>query len=411
MNDKKGFNFFLLLSGYFDLVSHSLLHRKLRASLTIVGIVIGISIVLTLVFLGNGLQSSITGQLQQFGTDLIFVLPSDASNPLAGATAGGKFSEDDVRAVAATKGAMSVMPIIRNYLITANYRGEEKSLAIEARPRDLIESFLVQSLGIKLAEGRWMLNEDSREVVLGANVAARGFRQPVQVGDTIDFRGHRITVVGILQTFGDQTRDNLIIMTVGLFQRLTGVRGDYDAMLVKIEQGQDIEAVGRNLEDTLSRQTDLEDYTVLTPSKSQQVVGNVVGTVQSALFLIASVAVIVAGIGVMNTMYTAVLERTREIGVMKSVGAKGWHIMTVFILESMLLGGFGGLIGTIGGAGLAETVAALARARGFTFFQAAIDLKTIVYVLVFTLIVGVLAGILPAREAARKKPVDALRYR
>lgn len=408
---KAVFSFTRLLGGYFRLVTHSLLHRRLRASLTIVGIVIGISIVLTLVFLGNGLQSSITGQLQQFGTDLIFILPSDASNPLAGATSGGKFSEDDVRAVEATKGATSVMPIIRNYLISADFRGEKKTVGVEARPRDLIESFLVQSLGIKLAEGRWMLNEDSREVVLGSNVAANGFREPVRIGDTIDFRGHRITVVGILQKFGDQTRDNLIIMTVGLFQLLTGQRGGYDGMLVKVEQGQDIEAVGRNLEDTLSGQTDLADYTVLTPSKSQQVVGTVVGTVQSALFLIASVAVLVAGIGVMNTMYTSVLERTREIGVMKSIGAKGWHIKMVFVLESMLLGGCGGLIGTLGGAALAELVAALARAKGFTFFQAAIDLPTIAYVLAFTLVIGVLAGILPAREAARKRPVEALRYR
>ena len=408
---KPSFSLPRLLDGYLGLVTHSLLHRKLRASLTIVGIVIGISIVLTLVFLGNGLQSSITGQLQQFGTDLIFVLPTDAANPLAGATSGGKFSEDDVRAVQATKGALSVMPIIRNYLINADFRGEKKTVSIEARPRDLIQSFLVESLGIKLGQGRWMLNEDSREIVLGSNVAANGFREPVRVGDTIDFRGHRLTVVGILESFGDQTRDNLIVMTVGLFQLLTGQRGGYDAMLVKVESGQDIEAVGRTLEDTLSRQSDVQNFTVLTPSKAQQVVGNVVGTVQSALFLIASVAVIVAGIGVMNTMYTAVLERTREIGVMKSVGAKGWHIMTVFILESMLLGGFGGLIGTLGGAALAELVAAVARAKGFTFFQAAIDLPTIVYVMAFTILAGVLAGILPAREAARKRPVEALRYR
>jgi len=182
-------------------------------------------------------------------------------------------------------------------------------------------------------------------------------------------------------------------------------------MLVKIETGRDIEAVGRDLEDALSRQRDLEEYSVLTPAKSQQVVGNVVGTVQSALFLIASVAVIVAGIGVMNTMYTSVLERTREIGVMKSVGAKGWHVMTVFIMESMLLGGVGGFLGVAGGGGLALLVAAIARAKGFDFFRAAIDLPTIVFVLVFTLAVGVLAGILPAREAARKRPVDALRYR
>ena len=400
-----------LLSGYFRLVTHSLLHRRLRASLTIVGIVIGISIVLTLVFLGNGLQKSITGQLQQFGTDLIFVLPHDAANPLAGATSGGKFRNDDVEAAADVAGVLSVMPIVSGYQIPANFRGDEKTVSIEARSRDLIQLFLVESLGIELAEGRWMADDQSREMVLGATIAAKGFREPIRVGDTIDFRGHRVAVTGILAPFGDSTRDNMALMTIGLFEKLTGVRDEYGGMLVKIETGMDIEAVGRDLDDALSRQRDLEEYSVLTPAKSQQVVGNVVGTVQSALFLIASVAVIVAGIGVMNTMYTSVLERTREIGVMKSVGAKGWHVMTVFIMESMLLGGVGGFLGVVGGGGLALIVAALARARGFDFFRAAIDLPTIVYVLFFTMAVGVLAGILPAREAARRKPVDALRYR
>lgn len=409
MNDR--FSFIRLLTGYFRLVTHSLLHRRLRASLTIVGIVLGISIVLTLVFLGNGLQKSITGQLQQFGTDLIFTLPYDASNPFAQGTSGGKFTEDDAEAARDVEGVVAVMPIVSSYLIPANFRGDEKTVSIEARERDLIQLFLVESLGIELAEGRWMSDDESRELVLGATIADKGFREPVRVGDTIDFRGSRVTVTGILAPFGDSQRDNMVLMTIGLFERLTGVRDDYSGMLIKVENGRDIEAVGRDLDDAFAGQRDLEDYSVLTPAASQQIVGNIVGTVQSALFLIASVAVIVAGIGVMNTMYTSVLERTREIGVMKSVGAKGWHIMSVFVLESMLLGGAGGLLGTLGGAGLALLVAAIARWQGFDFFSASVDLATIVFVLAFTMAVGILAGILPAREAARRKPVDALRYR
>ncbi len=405
------FAFIRLLDGYFRLVTHSLLHRRLRASLTIVGIVIGISIVLTLVFLGNGLQKSITGQLQQFGTDLIFNLPYDASNPFGGATSGGKFTDDDVEAAADVEGVLRVMPIVSSYQVPANFRGDEKTVSIEARPRDLIQLFLVESLGIELAQGRWMDGDDAREMVLGATIAEKGFREPVRVGDTVDFRGQRVEVVGILAPFGDRTRDNMALMTIGLFENLTGVRGDYDGMLVKIETGRDIDAVGRGLEDAFAGQDDLEEFSVLTPAASQQIVGNIVGTVQSALFLIASVAVVVAGIGVMNTMYTSVLERTREIGVMKSVGAKGWHVMLVFVMESMLLGGVGGFLGVVGGGGLALLVAFIARARGFDFFAASIDLATVVFVLAFTMVVGVLAGILPAREAAKKRPVEALRYR
>src|SRR5688572_2770495 len=106
MNDR--FSLARLLTGYFRLVTHSLLHRRLRASLTVVGIVLGISIVLTLVFLGNGLQKSIVGQLQQFGTDLIFTLPYDATNPFAQGTSGGKFTEDDAEAARDVEGVVAV---------------------------------------------------------------------------------------------------------------------------------------------------------------------------------------------------------------------------------------------------------------------------------------------------------------
>lgn len=398
-------------AGYFRLVTHSLLHRKLRASLTVVGVVIGISIVLTLVFLGNGLQRSIIGQLRQFGSDLIFVLTHEAADPFAGLLSGGEFTDDDVDAARRTSGVASVSPIITNRLVSARFRGEDKTISLEARERALIQEFLVESVGVRLAEGDWMAREDSREAVIGANFASSLFREPIRVGDPIDVYGRRLVVAGILEPFGDRTRDNIAIVTIETFRHLSGERGGYGGMLVKIEPGRDIEAVGRGLEESLSRREDLEEFTVLTPARSEEVVSGVIGTVQAALFLIAAVAVLVAGIGVLNVMYTSVLERTREIGIMRSVGARSGDVMSVFLFESAVLGLAGGAVGTAGGAGLAELVAFLARRRGFGFFEAAADLRTIVFVLAFTMIVGLAAGVLPALQAARKRPVEALRYR
>jgi len=405
------FSIMRLLRGYFRLVTHSLLHRVLRASLTVVGIVIGISIVLALVFLGNGLQKGITGQLQQLGNDLIFSLPSDAANPLAGVTGGGEFNDEHVEALERIEGVQLVMPIVSSYHTIAKFRGEEKTVSIDARPREMIEEVVVKSQGIKLAEGRWMEQDDAREIVVGHNIANEVFRDPIKVGDSIDVLGRRLEVVGILEKFGDSQRDNFFIMTMFLFQQLSGEKDGYGGILTKVENSEDIEFVGREMDYVLSLQDDLEKYSVLTPDRSEEVISSVIGTVQTALFLIASVAVIVAGIGVMNTMYTAVLERTREIGIMKSVGAKSWHIMLVFLMESMIIGGIGGILGLLGGAGFAELIAWIARRKGFSFFESAIDLPTIVFVLVFTMAVGLFAGVLPARQAAKKKPVDALRYR
>lgn len=407
----KSFSLTRLLSGYFRLVTHSLLHRMLRASLTVVGIVIGISIVLSLVFLGNGLQQGITGQLQQLGNDLIFSLPSEAANPLAASTGGGEFNDDHVEALERIDGIQLVMPIVTGHRTVAKFRGEEKTVSIDARPREMIQEILVESQGIKVAEGRWMEHDTAREIVIGHNIATEVFRDQIKAGDSIDVLGRRLEVVGILGEFGDPARDNLFVMLTPLYEQLSGQRGSYGGILTKVENYEDIEFIGQEMDYVLSLQDDLEKYSVLTPDRSEEVISSVIGTVQSALFLIASVAVIVAGIGVMNTMYTAVLERTREVGIMKSVGAKSWHIMLVFLMESMIIGMIGGMLGLIGGAGFAELIAWIARRRGFSFFESAVDLPTIVFVLVFTMAVGLFAGVLPARQAAKKKPVEALRYR
>ena len=400
-----------LLAGYARLVTHSLLHRMLRASLTVVGIVIGISIVLTLVFLGNGLQKGITGQLQQFGSDLIFLLPAEAGNPLSGLTGRGRFEEEHLEAVRGVPGVLLAMPIVTAERATAVFRGEEKTVSLEPRPLEMIQEIIVESQGIDVEEGRWMASEDAREIVLGYEAARRGFREPVRVGDTIDIGSRRLEVVGLLRKFGDSTRDNAFLMTIDLYRTVTGKIPTYGGILTKVDTAYDIEEIGDDIDFALSRQRDLEEYSVLTPARSEEVISGVIGTVQSALFLIAAVAVIVAGVGVMNTMYTSVLERTREIGIMKAVGAKGWHVMLVFLMESMIIGGIGGILGILGGAALAELVAWIARARGFGFFQSSVDVATIVFVAGFTMVVGLLAGVLPARQAAKQKPVDSLRYR
>lgn len=400
----------MLLRGYVRMVTHSLLHRLLRASLTVTGIVIGIAIVLTLVFLGNGLQKGITAQLQQLGSDLIFILPSDAGNPLAGLTGRGTFNDDHIEAIENTPGVLLAMPIITTAPETVIYRGEEQTINLTPRPLELIQEILVESQGFEVAEGRWLNSNDAREVVLGYSIARDGFRDAIRVGDTIDVGGRRLEVVGLLEEFGDAARDNFVLITIDLYRKITGDIPDYGGALAKADPSYDIERIGDDLEYVLSRQDDLEEYSVLTPDRSAKVIGDVIGTIQAALFLIASVAVIVAGVGVMNSMYTSVLERTREVGLMRAVGAKGWHIMLIFMMESLIIGAVGGVLGILGGAGLAEFVAWLARRQGFDFFQSSADVKTIIFVTGFTMLIGLLAGVLPAREAARHKPVDALRY-
>ena len=154
-----------------------------------------------------------------------------------------------------------------------------------------------------------------------------------------------------------------------------------------------------------------EDFEIQTPEQFAEAFGVVLDMVQIVLIGIASIALLVGGFGMMNTMYTAVLQRTREIGIMKAIGARNEHILYLFLVESGLYGFFGGLIGIVLGIGFAKLVElAFIVAVGPAFLSIKIDWLLVIGTLIFSFLIGVLSGIAPARRASKLNPVDSLRY-
>lgn len=398
-------------AGFFRLIWRSLLHRKLRASLTVVGIVIGISVVVALQFLGDGLRVSVTSQLRQFGSDLIFAFPHDISNPVGGLAGGGEFNDRHWDAIRDAPGVVFVMPTVEAELVKGEFNGEKKAIALHAQPWELIAAIFEESQGFRIREGSWPVRENAREVVLGDTFAQKAFKSEVRTGDTLSVRGRNYRVAGVLAKTGEQNHDNSVFVSLEALKTLTGKRGAYSAFIIKIERGADPEAASEGVSDILRRQKDLEEFAVLTPDKAGRIVSNVIGAIELVLFLVAAVAVVIGGVGIMNTMYTSVVERTREIGIMKAVGAGDRQVLALFLLESGLIGTIGGAVGVVGGAGLAALVAAAARARGFAFFESGFSAGTVLWMLAFALIIGAVSGVAPARQAARLKPADALRHR
>ena len=184
----------------------------------------------------------------------------------------------------------------------------------------------------------------------------------------------------------------------------------------KIKPGFSVDKVVENikyeLEENKKRKSkeDSASFTVLTSEKISKIVGDIMGIIQAVIFGFASIAIVVGAIGTMNTMYTSVRERIREIGIMKAIGAKNSTITTIFLIESGIFGMIGGIGGTLLGLILAKTIEIYFNVNPMFYLKASISPGLILFALTFSFLVGCISGVLPARSASKLKPVDALRY-
>ncbi|MCK4491202.1 MAG: ABC transporter permease, partial [Candidatus Altiarchaeales archaeon] len=194
-----------------------------------------------------------------------------------------------------------------------------------------------------------------------------------------------------------------------------GVKDDYITIMARAKPNYDPEKVAEKIKEKLRKDRGLEkgeeDFMVLTMEQMKEAVGIVLDATQAVVVGIAFISLFVGGVGILNTMYTSVLERTKEIGVMKAVGARNSDIMLLFLIESGTVGLVGGLIGCLIGASISKGLEYIAVTQlDQTLIQASITPELIIGALLFSFIVGCISGVLPARQASKLKPVDALRY-
>jgi len=283
----------------------------------------------------------------------------------------------------------------------------------EGEARKLIES----AMNLEAEKGRLLEDGDSKKTVLGNNLGQEtsGFEKQIRVGSKILVQDETFEVVGILKKTGSFTVDGIFFIEEDDLRELLSIpEDDYDIIVAQVHPNADIKAVQENIEKVMRKERDVkkgdEDFTVQTPQATLAQVNSTLFAVQLFVYIIAAISILVGGIGIMNTMFTSVLERTKEIGIMKSIGAKNSAIFTLFFIESGLIGSIGGIIGAAMGISIAMGLGFVGRlVLGSELIRAEISFGLVFGSILGSFLLGTIFGVIPAIRASKLNPVDALR--
>ncbi|MBS3159695.1 ABC transporter permease [Candidatus Woesearchaeota archaeon] len=402
-----------MLSDAFLFAVNGIKYRKLRSWLTILGIVIGISLIITMISLGEGMKIAVDEQLNKFGKEVIMIFPGEEANLLSGFIGGLSLDEKDIDVIKDIKGVDIVVPFFMK-AVNMKYDDQEKIVLMHGIPPEEASKLLQYSEGWKIDQGRWL--SDGKEVLLGSKLATQSYKnknddfKDINIKEKLTIEGSRFEVVGIVANQGERNHDFAAYMPIDELREITSDFDTVSVIEVKITPGEDPENTANEIKDAIKNRRKKEDFAVLTNEKAGEVAGNIIGIIEVVLLGIAGISLIVGGIGIMNTMYTSILERTKDIGVMKAIGAKNKTILSIFLIESGIIGAIGGIFGILFGWLLAKAVEFIAINQGFPMLKADLNLSIILLSISFGFIIGCVSGILPARKASKLKPVDALRY-
>lgn len=382
--------------------------RKLRSSLTILGIVIGITALISLILLSNALKDGVTGQLESLGSDVILIAPTAALGGGGPPQGIGAFTESDVEVIRQIPQVARVNFFVSQSLPVEVGR-ETKRFVIRGfniDDSDTFRAFIRQDI----AQGRLITNNDVNSIVIGHRFAKEAFDRELFVGTSLRIDGRKFTIVGIFEEQGDQGSDFAVITTANAMRSLLNSPRAVTGISAQVTPGADLEVVQQRIINRLSRYRGEEDFSVTTPQEIADTIGQFLAIVDLVVLSIALVSLFVASLGIMNSLYTSVLQRTKEIGTLKAVGAKNSQILSIFLLESALMGAIGGLLGILFGVTLAWLFITGINTLGFVRLDITIDFALIIGSFVFSVVLGIFSGILPAIRASKLKPVDALRH-
>lgn len=414
------------------LALRNLYGNKARTALSLLGIVIGVTSVILILSLGNGLKNFVVGQVESFGTDIVQIevktpKTSHMSSQNAGSMAGGMqittLKLDEMEDVAELSNLESWYGGILSQQITNRNDENEQSYIFGAT-----EGMMEADGGAELVSGSFFTKEDNQDLkqvaVLGSKTKDQFFPGEEAVGQSVKIGGKKYKVIGVLKERGSTGGfdfDKIIFIPVRTLQKkIMGI----DHIQFAIFKVKNMDLVDQTMEEmrTIMRDKhDIEydnekdkkdgiddDFAVMSIAEAKEILEKVFGTINILLISLASISLVVGGVGIMNVMYVAVTERTQEIGLRKSVGARNVDILWQFIFEAIFLTLLGGIIGIVIGISLSELATYIISTYGYAV-EFRVTGSSVLIAVGFSMIVGMMFGFYPARKASSLTPAEALR--
>lgn len=401
---------------HFLLSLKNLKHRGLRTWLTLLGIFIGVTAVIALIGLGNGLKLTVESQ---FGVSSLEVITIQAGGLNAYGTPGSGVSTPlNIHDLNEIEKVNNVKYAIRRNMETLKVEYNDRisiTIGIDLPENKEVVDLFFEVNDIELLHGRKLKETDTKAVLLGYNYYANkaDLGKQIEAGDKVDIENRTFKVVGILEKQGSFIWDSIVIIPREELNEIADFGDNIDIIVVTLKNTELIEQTKENIEKVLRDTRDVklgeENFDVSTPQAALETVNKVLTGVQIFIVIIALISVLVGAIGIINTMTMSVMERRKDIGIMKAIGARNSDIFFQFLIEAGLLGLIGGFMGIIIGTAISYFgVMGIANFLG-TEVNPSFNIPLILITLLASFAIGAVSGILPALKAAKQDPVEVIR--
>ena len=391
----------------------SLVANKLRSLLTMLGIIIGVAAVIALVSIGNGVKQDIEDSISSLGSNLLVVLPGAPRTPGARPSQGSMKSLkiSDYEAIAKLEGVKAASPMTNGSYVVI-YQNKNWTTSVAG-----VNSNFQDVNNWTMTSGRFFSDKNvqnrERVAVVGQTVVKNLFADEDPVGKEIRVKNIPFRVIGVLKskgngTMGNDQDDTVLIPYTTSMERVEGI--DYlRRVYVVAKDDEGIDRLQADIENLLRvrhniKDTNLDDFNIQNMKSIRETVAQTTGTFTLFLGAVAAISLVVGGIGIMNIMLVSVTERTREIGVRKALGATYSVIVTQFLIEAVVISLMGGFIGIAFGIGASKVIGMVSG------MSTIVSVPTIIMSFAFSMAIGLIFGIYPARKAAKLNPIDALHY-